>query len=275
MEPQMTLNIETTPFQFQAEYGYDSQVIHCLLTGAPIGRLYDHEYEGILSVCNSLDDLRIRSIAAMRPSSRWNKLEPQSLIELRAQRPREVLAFFMNRLFQATPTMKLDLWLEREARIITYQVSATIPQDYVDKLTHILVELDAKVGLHSIYPDSRAKLSLDDFHWGDDDTRMIYFLERLTKYSDRLLDDHAEREEMHERMTSPWSRRLYVKSWMELQPESKSAETARVRQEKADDMAEIIRRVSDGKTEVDQPESKPVVSNAFKMGFAALKAKGV
>jgi hypothetical protein len=270
----MTLNVETTPFQFQAAYGYDSQVIHCLLTGAPIGRLYDHEYEGILNICNSLDDLRIRTIAAMRPSSRWNKLNPQSLIEMQATRPREVLAFFVNRLFQATPNMKSDLWLERESRIVTYQVCATLPDNHIGKMTHILAELDAKVGLHTIYPDSRAKLTLDDFHWGDDDSLIINFVERLLKYADRLIDDALDREDMHLRLTSPWSKRLFVKSWMEQQPESKKAMTERERKVRDDDMANIIQQVSQGTQQAAAPEARPIVSASFKAGFAALKSKG-
>jgi hypothetical protein len=277
----MTLTIETTPFQFVAVYGYDPQVIHCLMTGAPIGRLYDHEFEGLIKRAASLEDLRIRTIAAMRPSARWNKLDPQTLIEMCDERPREVLSYLMNRLFQATPTMKSDLWLERESRIITYQVSATLPDEYVSKLTHRLIELDAKIGLHTIYPDSRSKLSLDDFAFeamhaehANQLARIDQFVLNLSAYAKRLLTDAVEREEMHLRMTSPWAKRLYVKSWMEQQPESKTAEAKRERTERNDDMAEMIRRVSTGKIECESTEAKPVVTAAFKAGFAALKKMG-
>lgn len=143
--------------KFLEQFGYAPDSMHCLVTGKPIGLISAAELFDTLDLIRQttsddesvMDDYRMRLVAAMRPSTRWNKFREETLETMRERFPVELAAYLLNRL--AEPKNKIGNIWSVENRIYVYQHCETLhtilTQTEWDDMIHMLLTLDIRTGL--------------------------------------------------------------------------------------------------------------------------------
>lgn len=161
--PETLAVIET----FIAQYSFDPTRIYCQVTGKPIGRFDDEEFDAIVNEVgnddfkngdfeSAADDLAIRLLASMRPSMRWNKFRDDTLVNMRVKHPVETLAYLVNRFFAPLNHRKIGiepLLGYYEDRIRSFKaIQEWGVNDGTNTLLYMLLELDAKWNLDTESP---------------------------------------------------------------------------------------------------------------------------
>lgn len=146
---------------YYESFGYSPAAIYCSITGKAIGTIDDDEIQATVDLIGfdeanpetTCDDYRLRLVASMRPSTRWNKFRSESINDLRIAQPRETLAYLLNRLFEPLNNtgsiwsieQRIHVWRELEA----HEISNSIPR--VEQLIHQLLEIDTRTGLTKLF----------------------------------------------------------------------------------------------------------------------------
>lgn len=283
--------MQTLIARFIDAYGYSPNAIFCSVTGKEIGRLYADESEEIEAQVEDIADLRLRLLASMRPSMKWNKLSESSLDTMRQSHPVETMAYLLNRLFTpprgATRTLPFDQ--QHESRILLFRAIANFrtlmtagPQSPWDSVMHMLLELEAKLSLASevapFGPYALLDVPIESF--------MTNLAALLTPFHKRRVEWHRQREADAQFFAmNPGARRAFAKSWMEQQPAKPPTEATirkAERQQEANFFAAIFDELNgdgDHKPMNQRPEpeimvkpaSAPVPSSKMPARFGGLK----
>ena len=221
--------IDGTINAYESAFGYDPSFQYCVLTGKPIGIVASTEFGellGMLPADGKLVDLRLRVLASMRRSMKWNKDALANLPMMRKAHPIETMAYLMNQLFQAPKGAKVHWDVELENRIYVYgmveswynvhgRALSNISNSAWDSILHMLIELNAKLNLASetapFSADEMLRLPLESF---------------MSSFSERLAPWYRRRVEFHARMeaqaifyaANPGAKRAYFDSWTEQKP---------------------------------------------------------
>lgn len=214
--------VGTFTHQYIESFGYSPLGIYCLATGKQIGEQWSGELADTLALLNLddknfeavSDDYRLRLVASMRPSTRWNKFKSESINDLRKQFPRETLAYLLNRLFEPLNNtgsiwsieQRIHVWQELEA----HEISNSIPR--VEQLIHQLLEIDTRTGLTKLFIGfERGMLTGDKFD---------EFCDAVTQtYEQKQLEWAQLDAEYRYQIQNPLVKQAFFDSFMTRKPE--------------------------------------------------------
>lgn len=264
----------------QDNMGINPMTVYCQFTGKPVGRLYQEEVEALLGLSNDVeslaDDLMVRTLASMRPSIMWNYMRSESLDQLMQDRPRETLAYLLNRLFQQSDYGKLPLAARLDdlhTRIRLYDfIVGEMEMDTLQRLMQMLIEVDAKMNLTMQTIDLRAT----DF--------MLFFdkamesIEAWHKFCMKRYERNQRLEEDQRRWMkgNTLARPAFFRSFMEAKPESKTAKGKRVKtQEQLENEAlfrAVMAEAEAGASDSTEAALMPAIPATPKAGITKLPA---
>lgn len=222
--------IDGTINQFESAFGYDPSFQYCLLTGKPIGIVNSAEFGELLGMLPSegkLTDLRLRVLASMRRSMKWNKDAIANLPLMRRSHPIETMSYLLNQLFQAPKNGKSHWDVELENRIFVYSMIeewhttygrslATVSNSAWDAIMHMLIELNAKFNL----AEEIAPFTAADFLSLPIESFLQTIAERLAPWHKRRVEFHYRQElQAIYHAANPGAKRAYYESFMEQKPQ--------------------------------------------------------
>lgn len=209
--------------KFFESFGYRMEHIFCSVTGKRLGMFDTDESFATIDMLNPTmdnleavcDDIRLRVVASMRPSTRWNKFRSESINDLRIAQPRETLAYLLNRLFEPLNNtgsiwsieQRIHVWQELEA----HEISNSIPR--VEQMIHQLLEIDTRTGLTKLFIGfERGMLSGDKFD---------EFCDAVTQtYEQKQLEWAKLDAEYRYQIQNPLVKQAFFDSFMTRKPES-------------------------------------------------------
>lgn len=260
--------------EYTRQHDYEPNALYCSVTGKRLGAMDDDEFQATLDLLapteqnleSIIDDMRLRVVASMRPSTRWNKFRSESLDELRKAQPIETLAYLLNRLFE--PLNNLGSIWSIEQRIHVWQELQQI-NGPVTQVIHQLLEMDTRTGLNQLFVGYQRGMLLD-FEAFAESIDVIYTAQQV-----RWAQLDAE---YRYQIANPLARQSFFNSFMENKPESVTkvkikAKTERRRgfenllaqildedSDKADGLVEQVKH--DSKLNAERDEDKGVVAIA-------------
>lgn len=261
----------------QDTMGINPLTIYCQFTGKPVGRLYQEEVESLFGLNPDVetiaDDLMVRTLASMRPSIMWNYMRSESLDLLMQERPRETLAYLLNRLFQPSDYGKLPLAARLDdlhTRIRLYSFILDMDVKDQKRLMEMLIEVDAKMNLTMQTIDLRAT----DF--------MLFFkdsMEAIERWHEFCMKRYARNQRLEEDQRrwmkgNTLARPAFFRTFMEAKPESKTAQGKRVKTAEQLENEALFRAVMAEAESSDKPELalEPAAPLAPKAGVTKLPA---
>lgn len=259
--------------QFAESYpGIDCYGIYCQVTGKFIGT--NHEVDDFFRAQpkdsdpeSVADDLAIRIFASMRPSIIWNKMRAESLNELRKDRPVEVLAYLVNRAFNPLKSSG-DYIVTMHDRIRSFIACGQLTDEVRDRLLYLLLEIDSKNGLNTVFPP----FHIDKFLFDSSDDILTAF----TAWHESCMKEFAKFERAREQETRWWrsgnalAKPAFFSAFMESKPVTEAAIKRAAKKEESDFFADILNEVMgkpklDGTKQAPVPEVKRVVLPSTKM----------
>lgn len=222
-------------------FGYMAEGIYCNVTGKRIGTIDTDEFLATIDMLNPttanievvLDDYRLRLVASMRPSTRWNKFRNESLDELRKAQPIETLAYLLNRLFE--PLNNLGSIWSIEQRIYVWQELQQI-NGPVTQVIHQLLEMDTRTGLNQLFVGYQRGMLLD-FEAFAESIDVIYTAQQV-KWAQ--LD-----AEYRYQIANPLAKQSFFNSFMENKPESVTKIKAKAKTERRRGFENLLAQILD------------------------------
>jgi hypothetical protein len=221
--------IDGTINAYELAYGYDPSFQYCVLTGKPIGIVASTEFGELLNLLpadGTLVDLRLRVLASMRRSMKWNKDAIANLPAMRRIHPIETMSYLLNQLFQGPKNSKMAWDAELENRIYVYEMInswhlqygrtlGVVSNSTWDSIMHMLIELNAKFNLgNEVAPFSAA-----DFLNLPLESVLQTFHDRLAPWYRRRVEYHARLEtQAIYHQANPGAKRAFFESWSEQKP---------------------------------------------------------
>lgn len=214
--------IENFNDKYAESFGYRPQALYCLITGKPLGEQWSDEFGATLDLLNLddknfeqvADDIRLRVVGSMRPSTRWNKFRSESINDLRIAQPRETLAYLLNRLFEPLNNtgsiwsieQRIHVWQE----LAEHDISNSVPR--VEQLIHQLLEIDTRTGLTKLFIGfERGMLAGDKFD---------EFCDAVTQtYEQKQLEWAKLDAEYRYQIQNPLVKQAFFDSFMTRKPE--------------------------------------------------------
>lgn len=237
------MNIAEVRMQFLTQYQFDPTKLYCLHTGKPIGIILFEEFESTVAEiainCTDLesiaDDLAMRILASMRPSLKWNKLRDSTLPEMRVNQPVETLAYLLNKLM--TPSRDdntQDFFQVHRTRILTYQQVSRLTKEQVDEMTHLLLEIEAKLNLEK----EVSPLTIDA---PPKESWFTLTMSLLRPWHAKRVAFHAKAEaDAQWFAANPGARKAFYASWMERAPPSETAVKKAEKQREVNYMSSML-----------------------------------
>lgn len=247
---------------FMEQYGFDPFAIFCSVTGK---RIATSEGMEVLELIDSLpgdpdevaDDIALRLFASMRPSMHWNKMREESLDVLRKTRPLEVLAYLLNRAFAPVTGGNL-LVLNHDKIRLFQQLSAWGWSDSLNTMTYYLLEIDAKIGLHTDSPS----FTVEDFTTRFESMDLLLSL--VEAYYSKRLDDYAKfvkQQEMNTRYFrsgNALAKGAFFTAFMESKPPTQKELKDKAKKEEKDFFTGLLAEVlGTPKTDAEQEAVTP------------------
>jgi hypothetical protein len=258
--------------------GIDPFGFYCSVTGKRIGR--NAEVEDFLTAqpVDSdpealADDLALRIFASMRPSILWNRMRMETLDELRVSRPVEVLAYLLNRAF--TPIKGGNAISIAHDKIRTFHACSDLrgfDREAFDSVMFLLLEIDAKQGLNTVYPTFR----VDDLIAATGADGCESFMQMLRAWHHNLMREHEKFQKRMEMETRWWrsgnalAKPAFFSAFMAAKPLSENQQRVATRKAESDMFADILNEVMgkpklDGTETIAKPVAKRVVLPSTKM----------
>lgn len=246
--------------KFMDEIGFNPAYLYCQVTGKPIAKsteLVDLIESLKGDVDGVIDDVALRVLASMRPSVFWNAMREHSLQDMRLQRPIELCAYLLNRLFApSTGVDKLalpDRLGMYSDRIKSYALLAQWGMDErLDSMMFMLLELDAKLNL------SRESCPFTAYDFFFDAPTHNERLAMLTEYYEKRIA-HYNRQQKVELDEARWfkgnslARTPYVSAFWEKKPLSPTQVKMQERQSEKALMTNLLADLLS-----DSPKSEPL-----------------
>lgn len=231
---------------FNESLGYVAEGIYCSITGKRIGSIDTDEF---MATCDLLiqpnadletvvDDYRLRLVASMRPSTRWNKFRSESINDLRKAQPRETLAYLLNRLFE--PLNNLGSIWSIEQRIYVWQELSTIT-DSLDMVTHQLLEMDTRTGLNNLFVG---------YERGMIETNFAAFIESIDViYTSQQVKWAQMDAEYRYQIANPAAKMAFFESFMKIKPESQKVVKDKAKTERRRGFENLLAQIMDDDSE--------------------------
>lgn len=150
----MTHTFSEVSEQIKFAYGFDPQYHYCAATGKPIGFAFIDELTEVIDsipgdIESVADDLAMRIIASMRPSVKWNRIQPDDLNLWGQKHPIETMAYLLNRFFEPAKGQPLHWFKTSLDRIKLFQwlLAQPITGAKIDSIRLMLLELESKQSL--------------------------------------------------------------------------------------------------------------------------------
>lgn len=235
----MPINSEAVILAMVEETGINPSFIYCWHTGRTIGSIHASVFADVLTEIGSedvdsiIDELLVRSLTNVRPSPLWATVDPETLRRYITTRPGEVLAYCLNRLYEApdrlktTASQRLNNYQLRIKRWEIIQRLLDSKRDLTQWL-YMLVEIDAKYNLNKLpIPDSDIIATLTEMA----QTQEAYdgFMESWKKWYFPLKQQYEKKRDSELR-EERWLRGnalvgpAYLKMFMESRPPTKTGE---------------------------------------------------
>lgn len=223
-------------------FGVDITKSYCLHTGRPIGTIDSEELlfalreEPTEDIESLADAMVIRCVATMRPSPALNKPDDLTIANLASARPRDCLAFLLNRLYGNRLSLRhrdessFDQLLTRVKnwRFLQDSQNESLNKS-LSAVLHWLLELDSKLNLHDLSAPYFERNRLNQ--WVVSRSAAAQPLINCLTESDFLpafeswvftqlksvedLKDLARRQELWTQKGNRFSGPAYVRSWLE------------------------------------------------------------
>lgn len=215
-------------------FSVDSQTIYCLATGKPIAFLTQSDFSMILDSLVMLDhdeledELEIRTLVSMRPSTLWQSITPDSIEVMRTQFPKELLAYLLNRLYAP---IKHPMTYESRIEALRYRTnlwdtlaSFDFDSEQLQQLLLILLELDARFGLDNI-PSARTKIQIWRSYHREN---AVELLSHLAIWRDELVAKQVKETKRYHDSIEFWStgnrqmRKAFLQSFIATKPPTRA-----------------------------------------------------
>jgi len=226
-------------------HGFDPAGIYCLITGKSVGLASVDEIEYVIEshkdAEQAADDLAMRALASMRPSMLWNRLREESLDQMRLTRPREVMAYLLNRLMQPLANDKNALNQLSLNKNRIHLFNALQSADCNSERWHLammrLLEIESKLSLKpEESPITYAQLLAA--------TDILDVLDRLESWHAKRVEFHAKAEaDAKFFAANPGARRAFVTAWFAHKPKSEAVVKKESKQQEQNLMSAILQEL--------------------------------
>lgn len=239
----------------------DPYGLYCSVTGKLVGSALEVD-DLIRSLPGDAedmaDDIAMRLFASMRPGLFWNKMRSDTLNQLRKERPVELLAYLLNRAFQ--PLSGGNPIVVNHDRIKTFTRCATLTAEQIGSLTYLLLEIDSKNGLTTVYPTFRVSDFLSE--------SFDIFMSFVTVWHGLLMKEHDKMLKTRELETRWWrsgnalAKPAFFSAFMESAPKTERAQARSEKQADSDFMANFLSALTKDQSEsrVNITTSKPAMA---------------
>jgi hypothetical protein len=278
--------------RMEIDRGVNPQVIYAIQTGEPIGLIALDELVGAIQLIQAedeeelMDDLEIRTLAAMRPSYLFNITDSKTMNKLRVMYPRKLLSYLVNRLYEPRdPCGNLKLTFEDRIRFYRARVQQwrlvefiDISDEHLNQILLVLLRIDGLFNLHSLTPP---KFMFADCH--SNPAGADNFIKQLWTWHDSLYTKKMADERQAKASNEFWGNRgstltrdAAINATLEAKPRSEATQTRLQKQAKSNELMVMLKGIMDAASnDTAQSASQPPIPKLKLIRAGSINFAGV